>query len=79
MIWARWACRPSRLVPGPAVRPSCPGTSTGNCWDLRTGELLGRREWSGTRLGAFAGRIIECVGNRPVDLLTGENAGPRSR
>lgn len=42
--------------------------------DLRTGELLERRDWMfGRRLGVVAGRIVSYYyGDRPVDLLTGE-------
>ena len=49
--------------------------------DLRTGELLERRNWPRSRsAGAIAGRIVSCYDRGqpfPVDLLTGEQAAPQ--
>jgi hypothetical protein len=45
--------------------------------DLRTGELLERRDkMRYTRMGTAAGRIVNYVGALPVDVLIGEDAGP---
>jgi WD40 repeat protein len=55
------------------------GDIDGRLWvrDLRTGELLERRDRTGRgRLSAVAGRIVGNSGDRPVDLLTGKDAGP---